>query len=60
LTLAGRSAARLRQTNAQSAADGAHAIREMRDLHQGKVTISANEHTVFYLLPIEEFRRLSA
>ncbi|MCU1289653.1 MAG: Transcriptional regulator, LysR family [Acidobacteria bacterium] len=34
------------------------AIKEMRDLHHGKVTISANEHTVFYLLPvIEEFRR---
>lgn len=34
------------------------AIREMRDLHSGKVTISANEHTVFYLLPlIEEFRK---
>jgi DNA-binding transcriptional LysR family regulator len=31
----------------------------MRNLHTGKVTISANEHTVFYLLPvIEEFRRL--
>jgi DNA-binding transcriptional LysR family regulator len=36
-----------------------NAIREMRDLHHGKVTISANEHTVFYLLPvIEEFRKL--
>jgi DNA-binding transcriptional LysR family regulator len=36
-----------------------NAIREMRDLHHGKVTISANEHTVFYLLPvIREFRRL--
>ncbi len=35
------------------------AIREMRDLHHGKVTISANEHTVFYLLPvIEAYRRL--
>lgn len=34
------------------------AISEMRDLHHGKVTISANEHTVFYLLPvIEEFRK---
>lgn len=34
------------------------AIREMRDLKHGKVTISANEHTVFFLLPvIEEFRR---
>lgn len=33
-------------------------LREMRDLHQGKVTISANEHTVFFLLPlIEAFRR---
>lgn len=39
--------------NAQSA------IREMKDLHNGKVTISANEHTVFFLLPlIQEFRRL--
>lgn len=36
-----------------------NAIKEIRDLHHGKVTISANEHTVFYLLPvIEEFRRL--
>ena len=34
------------------------AIRELRDLRHGKVTISANEHTVFYLIPIiEEFRR---
>lgn len=33
------------------------AIREMRALHTGKVTISANEHTVFCLLPvIREFR----
>ena len=33
------------------------AIKEMRDLQNGKVTISANEHTVFYLLPvIQEFR----
>ncbi|MBK8304034.1 MAG: LysR family transcriptional regulator [Chloracidobacterium sp.] len=35
------------------------ALVEMRNLHHGKVTISANEHTVSYLLPvIEEFRRL--
>ncbi len=35
------------------------AIREMRDLHQGRLSISANEHTVFYLLPlIAEYRRL--
>ncbi|HRH45699.1 MAG TPA: LysR family transcriptional regulator [Pyrinomonadaceae bacterium] len=34
------------------------AVKELRDLHQGKVTLSANEHTVFYLLPmIQEFRR---
>lgn len=34
------------------------ALREMRNLQNGKVTISANEHTVFYLLPlVEEFRR---
>ena len=34
------------------------AITEMRNLQHGKVTISANEHTVFYLLPvIEEFRK---
>ena len=34
------------------------AIKELRDLHQGKVTLSANEHTVFFLLPvIQEFRR---
>src|SRR5690242_14546842 len=35
------------------------AIRDLRDLHQGKLTISANEHTVFYLLPvIDAFRAL--
>jgi DNA-binding transcriptional LysR family regulator len=34
------------------------AIRELADLHRGKVSISANEHTVFYLLPlIAEFRK---
>ncbi|HLA94554.1 MAG TPA: LysR family transcriptional regulator [Pyrinomonadaceae bacterium] len=34
------------------------ALREMKNLQSGKVTISANEHTVFYLLPIiEEFRK---
>ena len=34
------------------------AITEMRDLRHGKVTISANEHTVFYLLPvIDEFHK---
>lgn len=33
------------------------AMRELRNLQHGKVTISANEHTVFYLLPvIEEYR----
>ncbi len=32
-------------------------LREMRELHRGRVTISANEHTVFFLLPIiERFR----
>jgi DNA-binding transcriptional LysR family regulator len=36
-----------------------NALREMRDLHHGKVSISANEHTVFYLLPvIQKFREL--
>lgn len=35
------------------------AVKELSELHRGKVTISANEHTVFYLLPvIMEFRRL--
>lgn len=34
------------------------AIKDLRELHHGKVTISANEHTVFYLLPvIEEFKK---
>ncbi|MGI9036716.1 MAG: LysR family transcriptional regulator [Pyrinomonadaceae bacterium] len=34
------------------------AVKELRNLHTGKVTLSANEHTVFYLLPvIAEFRR---
>ncbi len=36
-----------------------NAIKEMANLQQGKVTISANEHTVFYLLPvIQRFRKL--
>jgi len=30
------------------------ALREMRGLRRGKVTISANEHTVFFLLPVIE------
>ncbi len=35
------------------------AVHELRDLKAGKVTISANEHTVFYLLPvIAKFRAL--
>lgn len=34
------------------------ALVEMRNLQNGKVTVSANEHTVFFLLPvIAEFRR---
>lgn len=34
------------------------AIAEMRSLQNGKVSLSANEHTVFYLLPvIDEFRK---
>ena len=34
------------------------AIRDLRELQHGKVTISANEHTVFYLLPlISEFKK---
>lgn len=34
------------------------AIRDLRELQHGKVTISANEHTVFYLLPvISEYKR---
>ena len=33
-------------------------MRDLRELRGGKVSISANEHTVFYLLPvIAEFRR---
>ncbi|MBV9240431.1 MAG: LysR family transcriptional regulator, partial [Acidobacteria bacterium] len=28
------------------------AVHELRDLKAGKVTVSANEHTVFYLLPV--------
>lgn len=32
---------------------GAHtAIKELRDLHRGKLTLSANEYTVMYLLPV--------
>ncbi len=34
------------------------ALRDLRELHYGKVSISANEHTVFFLLPvIDEFKR---
>jgi DNA-binding transcriptional LysR family regulator len=32
--------------------DAQSAIKELKDLHHGKVTVSANEHTVFYLLPV--------
>lgn len=28
------------------------AVRDLRDLQRGRITISANEHTVFYLLPL--------
>ncbi|MBC8028636.1 MAG: LysR family transcriptional regulator [Pyrinomonadaceae bacterium] len=32
---------------------GAHAaIKELKDLHRGKLTLSANEYTVMYLLPV--------
>ena len=32
---------------------GAHAaLKELKDLHRGKLTLSANEYTVMYLLPI--------
>ena len=38
--------------------DAQSAVRELRDLHTGKVTLSANEHTVFALLPaINLFRQ---
>jgi DNA-binding transcriptional LysR family regulator len=38
--------------------DARSAVKELADLHQGKVTLSANEHTVFFLLPaIERFRQ---
>ena len=38
--------------------DAQSAVKELRDLHTGKVTLSANEHTIFALLPvIEVFRR---
>ena len=32
---------------------GAHsALKELKDLHRGKLTLSANEYTVMYLLPV--------
>lgn len=38
--------------------DAQSAVKELRGLHTGKVTLSANEHTIFALLPvIEAFRR---
>ncbi|MCB1025056.1 MAG: LysR family transcriptional regulator [Acidobacteria bacterium] len=34
------------------------AVKDLKELQHGKVTISANEHTVFYLLPvISEFKK---
>lgn len=37
---------------------GAHtAIKELKDLHQGKLSLSANEYTVMYLLPVLEVFR---
>ena len=39
-------------------ANAKNAIRELKGLRRGKVTISTNEHTVFFLLPvIEKFLR---
>jgi DNA-binding transcriptional LysR family regulator len=38
--------------------DAQSAVKELRGLHTGKVTLSANEHTIFAILPvIEAFRR---
>jgi len=38
---------------------GAHAaIKELKDLHRGKLSLSANEYTVMYLLPIVPLFRL--
>jgi DNA-binding transcriptional LysR family regulator len=38
--------------------NAASAIQELRDVHFGKITLSANEHTVFAVLPmIAEFQR---
>ena len=55
--LRGRGAGRLCASNAESAARGEQRDQGIRGLHKGKVTICANEHTVFCLLPvIEEFR----
>ena len=34
------------------------AVKDLKELQQGKITISANEHTVFYLLPlIAEYKK---
>lgn len=37
--------------------DAQSAVRELRSLHVGKVTLSANEHTIFALLPVIEIFR---
>lgn len=37
--------------------DAQSAVKELRGLHTGKVTLSANEHTIFALLPVIELFR---
>ncbi|MGH9824701.1 MAG: LysR family transcriptional regulator, partial [Blastocatellia bacterium] len=40
-------------------ADAHEALKELREMHKGKLTIAANEFTCLYLLPVlDEFRRL--
>lgn len=52
LTAAGHVLVRYAQQMINLRRDALKAVRELRDLHHGKVTISANEYTVMFLLPI--------
>ena len=52
LTAAGRVLFTLAQQMLNMRQDAHTALRELKDLHRGKLSLSANEYTVMYLLPL--------
>ena len=52
LTAAGRVLFNLAQQMLNMRQDAHTALRELKDLHRGKLSLSANEYTVMYLLPV--------